>query len=104
MKELQAIVAQFELSGRQGKTTALATVIEVRGSTYRKPGARMLITQDGYTVGAISGGCLEVDVCERAQQVITSGEATVVTYDTTSPDDIVWGLGLGGIWVLAFWD
>lgn len=95
MKELQAIVAQFELSGRQGKTTALATVIEVRGSTYRKPGARMLITQDGYTVGAISGGCLEADVCERAQQVITSGQATVVTYDTTSPDDIVWGLGLG---------
>ncbi len=95
MKELQAIIAEFEQTEREGKTTALATVIEVRGSTYRRPGARMLMTQDGRMIGAISGGCLEADVFERAQQVMTSGEPTVVTYDTTSPDDIVWGLGLG---------
>jgi xanthine/CO dehydrogenase XdhC/CoxF family maturation factor len=95
MKELQAMIEEFEQSDRNGRTTALATVIEVRGSTYRRPGARMLITQDGVTVGAISGGCLEADVFEQAQQVMTSGEPKVVTYDTTAPDDIVWGLGLG---------
>ena len=95
MKEVQAIVEAFEKSNEDGGTTALATVIEVRGSTYRRPGARMLVTQGGRTVGSISGGCLEADVFERAQQVMTSGEPTVVTYDTTSPDDIVWGLGLG---------
>ena len=95
MKEVQAIIEAFEKSNKDGSTTALATVIEVRGSTYRRPGARMLVTQGGLTVGSISGGCLEADVFERAQQVMTSGESTVVTYDTTSPDDIVWGLGLG---------
>lgn len=95
MKEFQAIIEAFEKSNEDGSTIALATVIEVRGSTYRQPGARMLASQCGRTVGSISGGCLEADVFERAQQIITSGEPTVVTYDTTSPDDIVWGLGLG---------
>jgi len=46
-------------------------------------------------VGAISGGCLEADVLERAQQVMQSGQSIVVTYGTTAEKDIVWGLGLG---------
>ena len=95
MKELQAIVEEFERTERDGRLTALATVIEVRGSTYRRRSARMLMTQGGCRVGSISGGCLEADVFERAQQVMASGEPIVVKYDTTSPDDIVWGLGLG---------
>lgn len=95
MKELQAIIEAFEQTERDGRTTALATVIEVRGSTYRRAGARMLVTQGSPMVGTVSGGCLEADVFERAQQVMVSGEPTLVTYDTTSPDDIVWGLGLG---------
>lgn len=93
MKELQDIVAAFE-KVECGQITALATVVEVRGSTYRRPGARMLITQDGC-IGSISGGCLEADVATRSQQVIASGEPMLVQYDTTSPDDIIWGLGLG---------
>lgn len=93
MKELQDIVAAFE-KVECGQIAALATVVEVRGSTYRRPGARMLITQDGC-IGSISGGCLEADVVERSQQVIASGEPMLVQYDTTSPDDIIWGLGLG---------
>lgn len=95
MKELQAIIEAFEQTERDGRTTALATVIEVRGSTYRRAGARMLVTQGSRMVGTVSGGCLEADVFERAQQVMVSGEPALVTYDTTSPDDIVWGLGLG---------
>jgi xanthine dehydrogenase accessory factor len=74
---------------------AIATVIEVRGSAFRRPGARMLIAVGGRLVGSVSGGCLEADVCKRAEQVIASGVPEVLTYDTTSDADIVWGLGLG---------
>ena len=74
---------------------ALATVVSVEGSSYRRPGARMLITENGETTGVLSGGCLERDVCERAQKVVRSGTPVVVRYDTTNKDDIVWGLALG---------
>ena len=94
MKEFLAIIDEFEET-RDDKKTALATVIEVRGSTYRRPGARMLMTEGSHMVGSISGGCLEADVFERAGQVMASGDPVVVKYDTTSGDDIVWGLGLG---------
>lgn len=92
MKELQIIIEAFDGSDRNAN--ALATVVEVRGSTYRRPGARMLITPNNY-IGSISGGCLEADVVSLSQQVIASGEPMLVQYDTTSPDDIIWGLGLG---------
>jgi xanthine dehydrogenase accessory factor len=95
MKEFIAILAELEKSNRQGKTTIMATVIEARGSTYRRPGARMLLTSDGCSVGTISGGCLEADVCLRSQEVMAKKQPIVVTYDTTSDEDIVWGLGLG---------
>ncbi len=95
MKEFIAILAELEKSNRQGKTTILATVIAAQGSTYRRAGARMLLTSDGCSVGTISGGCLEADVALRSQKVMASKQPTVVTYDTTSDEDIVWGLGLG---------
>ncbi len=74
---------------------AIATVVNVRGSAYRRPGARMLITATGETAGMISGGCLEGDVRERALQVISTGRSELVTYDSTSSEDIIFGLGLG---------
>lgn len=95
MKEQQAIVEAFERFKAENKKVALATVVEVRGSSYRRPGARMLITDSGEVVGGVSGGCLERDVCKRGKQVIATGESTLVIYDTTSESDIVWGLGLG---------
>ena len=55
----------------------------------------MLITHDRNSVGTISGGCLEHDVIIRAQQVMATGDAVTVKYDTTSDEDIIWGLGLG---------
>jgi xanthine dehydrogenase accessory factor len=94
MKEIQAIIAAFEQTQQQEKI-ALATVIEVSGSTYRRPGAKMLMTETGTRIGSISGGCLEEDVFEQAQAVMASGKPTIIQYDTTSPDDIIWGLGLG---------
>jgi xanthine dehydrogenase accessory factor len=95
MKELQDIVAAFEKVEHCGQTAALATLVKAQGSTYRRPGARMLMTLEGQMVGSLSGGCLESDVFERAQEVVVWGEPIVVKYDTMSDEDIVWGLGLG---------
>ena len=91
MKELPKMIDVWQ----HGEATALATLVKVEGSAYRRPGARMLITSDGRQVGTISGGCLESDVIERSQQVLKTGIPTLVKYDTTSEDDLIWGLGLG---------
>ena len=93
MKELHEIVKAVERAG--GRSAALATVVKARGSTYRRPGARMFMTADGEMTGSISGGCLEGDVFEHAKKVMDSGTPVVVQYDTSSDDDLVWGLGLG---------
>src|SRR5436309_1820251 len=95
MNELQAIVDAYVEARARGERMALATVFHVEGSAYRRPGARMLITESGQTVGTISGGCLESDVMERAAQVVETGEPRVIEYDTRGNEDIVWGLGLG---------
>ncbi|MBE9045833.1 XdhC family protein [Pleurocapsales cyanobacterium LEGE 10410] len=108
MKELQEIIQVWkqrspqqtartshgEVSSRP-VSSALATLVKVEGSAYRRPGARMLITSDGQQVGTISGGCLESDVVARSQEVLKTGIPTLVKYDTTSEDDLIWGLGLG---------
>ncbi|MBD2247318.1 XdhC family protein [Nostoc sp. FACHB-888] len=96
MKELQNILAAFEQSQKKGELTALATVVKTSGSVYRRPGARMLLTEEGQMIGCVSGGCLESDVFEKAQALMfADGIPVVVNYDTTVGDDIVWGFGLG---------
>ena len=95
MKELQNILKTFEQTKNSSQNIALATLVKAQGSTYRRPGARMLMTSQGQMVGSLSGGCLEGDVFEQAQVVMTSGQPIVVQYDTMSDEDIVWGLGLG---------
>jgi xanthine dehydrogenase accessory factor len=95
MKELKDILTAYASLRRAGETACLATVVDARGSTYRHPGARMLIRPDGATVGTISSGCLDHDLMEHAVRVMTSGKPTLVTYDSSSPDDIVWGMNLG---------
>jgi xanthine/CO dehydrogenase XdhC/CoxF family maturation factor len=80
---------------KHSEKSALATVVEVKGSAYRRPGARMLLTHDGRSAGVINGGCLDGDLHARAQMVMESGVAQLACYDTTSPQDIVFGLGLG---------
>ncbi len=94
MKELQDIISAIE-SKETGEKAALATLVKVGGSTYRSPGARMLIKGNSDTIGAISGGCLEGDIFQKAEAVIESGNPCVVKYDSTSEDDMIWGLGLG---------
>jgi xanthine dehydrogenase accessory factor len=93
VKELQAIVRAL-LTPSTGESV-LATLATVEGSSYRRPGARLLVTADGNRLGSISGGCLEEDVLARARQVAATGRAETVVYDTTTENDLVWGVGLG---------
>ncbi len=93
VKDLQAIVAA--LLAEDSKPSVLATLVSVSGSSYRRPGARLLIAADKGRTGSISGGCLEEDVVARAARVHATGQADAVVYDTTSENDLVWGVGLG---------
>ncbi|HEX9245652.1 MAG TPA: XdhC/CoxI family protein [bacterium] len=95
MKEIREILNALAALRARGEPAALATIIRVAGSTYRRAGARLLIRQDETTVGSISGGCLEGDVAEAAREVLRTGRARMMTYDLTADDDAVWGLGLG---------
>lgn len=95
MKEIQLILKAYEKSKSQNQKTALATVVKVDGSAYRRPGARMLVTENGELTGAISGGCLEGDALRKAQAVIFQQKSMIVTYDTTDEDDQKFGVGLG---------
>ena len=91
VKEILERVSAFAPDER----AILATVVDVRGSGYRLPGARMLILENGDTFGMVSGGCLEADVLERAKKVLTSGRAEVFTYDTTNDENSVFSLNMG---------
>ena len=93
MKETQQILDA--LSSLPSGGAALATLVKVEGSSYRRPGARLLLTAEGRRAGSISGGCLEDDVAGHAREVLASGVAKAVTYDTTTENDLVWGVGLG---------
>jgi xanthine dehydrogenase accessory factor len=73
----------------------LATVVATAGSTYRKPGARMLLMGDGSYIGLLSGGCLESDLQIHAREVLDSGVPRAVEYDTRGPDDTLFGVGAG---------
>ena len=95
MNEIKEILRAFDNATLNGKHCALATVVQVEGSSYRRPGARMLITDDGQLTGAISGGCLEGDALLKAQYAISAQENKLVTYDSTNEDDIEVGLHLG---------
>ena len=96
MNEVQALVQAFDEANIRGERCALATVVSVEGSSYRRPGARMLVCEDGTSTGTISAGCLEADVIEHAKRVIKAGAPKLVKYDTTSTnDEMAWGLGLG---------
>ncbi|OUL20815.1 xanthine dehydrogenase [Nostoc sp. RF31YmG] len=95
MKEITTILQAFAEILHNAETSFLATVVNVKGSTYRRPGARMLMTQTGSIIGMISGGCLENDVFEHTRVSMPDGQPIAITYDSTADEDIVWGFGLG---------
>jgi xanthine/CO dehydrogenase XdhC/CoxF family maturation factor len=91
----KALLQRFDTWRREGRTLVLATVVSTAGSTYTKPGHRMLIAGSGDYEGLVSGGCLEGDLAAHADDVIASGEARVVTYDLRGDEDALFGLGIG---------
>ncbi|MDQ7840298.1 MAG: NTP transferase domain-containing protein [bacterium] len=95
MKELADLLSSAREASAAGEPMAVATIIGVRGSTYRREGARMLVTRSGRLTGSISGGCLEGDVAVVAGDVMERCLPRVMLYDLTADDDAVWGLGLG---------
>ncbi|SDG73515.1 Xanthine and CO dehydrogenase maturation factor, XdhC/CoxF family [Dyadobacter soli] len=95
MKEITDIIRSYEQALVSGKRMALATVVHVEGSSYRRPGARMLVTDDGQLTGAISGGCLEGDALRKALLAISQQKNKLVTYDTTDENDTTLGVQLG---------
>jgi len=95
MKEIRTIVRAYNSIDLTQTQAALATVVRVEGSSYRRAGARMLVLDDGTYLGGISGGCLEGDALRRAQKGIMLGRSSVITYDTTQDDDYQIGVGLG---------
>ncbi len=95
MKELNDIVKAYQTAKQQNKQAVLATVVKVVGSSYRRPGARMLITEDGQITGAISGGCLEGDALRKALLAMSQQQNKLEIYDTTNEEDANLGVQLG---------
>ena len=95
MTTSSAALAGLLTAGRNRTPCVLATVVRTLGSAYLGVGARMVVHADGTTAGMVSGGCLEADLAARAGGVLVAGTPQVVLYDARSPDDLVWGLGLG---------
>jgi xanthine/CO dehydrogenase XdhC/CoxF family maturation factor len=90
-----AALLEFFRAHRGERSLVLATIIATAGSTYRKPGAMMLISGGGQYAGLISGGCLEGDLLHHAEQVFETGAPSLVTYDMHADEEWVWNLGLG---------
>lgn len=94
MDETQSILAAWRDGGPSLAGAVLATVVHVKGSAYRRPGARMLVLADGRRVGTISGGCLEADVARKAAWWTSAGEPSLRRFDGTS-EGAAWDFGLG---------
>lgn len=94
-KEIREIVEACRKAQREGRQSALATVVHVEGSSYRRPGARMLVEDNGRLTGAISGGCLEGDALRKALLAISRQQNKLVAYNTLDEDDVKFGVQLG---------
>src|SRR5690625_1362602 len=94
MDSMHEILAEIKLAEER---CALATVIKVEGSAYRKEGATMLFTNDGRQIGVISAGCLEMDLAIQANEQLKNEVflSCVVIYDMSAEDDLSWGRGAG---------
>ena len=92
---LDPLLPLFTRERAAGRAVALGILVATQGSTYRKPGALMLIASGGDYAGLLSGGCLEGDLGQHARSVIDTGTPRLLTYDTRGGDDLIWGLGLG---------
>jgi xanthine/CO dehydrogenase XdhC/CoxF family maturation factor len=92
-RETEQLLDAIRQVRASGERAAIATVVRVAGSAYRREGTRMFIRESGAYECALSGGCLEPAVADAAARVIATGDAVVVSYDLA--DDSLWGLGIG---------
>lgn len=81
MQELKHIVNAFKQARSLKLKAVLASVVDLDGSSYRKPGVRMLILENDKMIGAVSGGCVEKEVLRQAESVFTDGKSKMMTYD-----------------------
>src|SRR5262245_55910671 len=92
-RETERLLDLIRQANSSGEPAAIATVVRVHGSAYRREGARMVVRRNGSYECALSGGCLEPTVAEAAARVIATGVPAIVSYDLA--DDSIWGLGIG---------
>jgi xanthine/CO dehydrogenase XdhC/CoxF family maturation factor len=95
VSEIDAILEAAAERRVRGERMALATVVSVRGSSYRRPGARLLVPEEGSPIGLISGGCLEEEAARLAREALDLDEPMLVTIDHSAEGDELWGMGLG---------
>lgn len=95
MNENAEIIRAYDSAKANGQACVLATVVHLEGSSYRRPGARMLVLEDGLMIGAISGGCLEGDALNKALLTFSEKRARIITYDTSDEEDATIGVQLG---------
>lgn len=95
MKEIKSILKLYHSYKKSDTKSAIAQVVRLEESSYRREGARMLIFDNGTFIGGISGGCLEGDTLKRSKIAILKKEASLITYDTSKDDENQIGVGLG---------
>ena len=95
MSEIGDVLDAARAARERGELMALATVVSVRGSSYRRPGARLLVPAEGPPVGLISGGCLEEEAARLAREAFAIDGPVMVTIDHSAEGDELWGMGLG---------
>jgi xanthine dehydrogenase accessory factor len=95
VSEIDTLLDEATVRRARGERMALATVVSVRGSSYRRPGARLLVPEDGSPIGLISGGCLEEEAARLAREALVLDAPLLVTIDHSAEGDELWGSGLG---------
>ncbi|MGI9579130.1 MAG: XdhC family protein [Microthrixaceae bacterium] len=93
MREILDDIDRFRAGGQ---SVALARVVDIEGSGPRLPGAAMAISERGEVAGSLSGGCVESAVVTEALDVLSSGQATMVTFGYSDDDALEVGLTCGG--------
>jgi xanthine dehydrogenase accessory factor len=94
-QETHRVFDEIAALAAQGRCSALAMIVGLEGSAYRRPGAKLLVRDDGTMIGNVSGGCLENDVREVALKAMKNRRPQMPHYDTTGAEDVIWGMGVG---------
>jgi len=95
MRETRELLTRLRELRAAGAPAAVATIVAVDGSAYRREGARMLIEPDNRLTGVLSGGCVERELLAPAREVLASGAPRAIVFDLSADEEAIWGFGLG---------